>query len=303
MGHAMGMLDSSVMNDQSFLVLEHRAVLAVGGADRREFLQGLVSNDATRVTAENAIYAALLTAQGRYLHDFIIAEIADALMIDAEAARLDDLRRRLSAYRLRAKVTITPRPELAVIALFGSGALAALGLPAQAGAARAVAGGALCVDPRHIALGARAIVARDAVDTLIAGFAPVSANAYDTLRLSLGIPDGSRDMPIEKALILEYGLEDLNAVDWRKGCYVGQELTARMKHRALVRKRLVAMRIDGAAPAPGSPVTRDGNEVGELRSVAGGLALALVRVEALEPGTPLSAAGAILTPLESRRAT
>src|SRR5881396_1071858 len=116
------------MAQGNFAILEDRGILAVSGPDRRLFLQGLVSNDVEKLAANRAVYAALLTAQGKYLHDFIMVEVAEAIWLDAEAARLGDLRRRLSLYRLRAKVEIAERPELAVAALFGAGAPAALGL-------------------------------------------------------------------------------------------------------------------------------------------------------------------------------
>src|SRR5260370_39292244 len=106
------------MAQANFVILEGRGVLAVSGPDRRVFLQGLVSNDVEKLGANRAVYAALLTAQGKYLHDFIMVEVGEAIWLDAEGARLGDLRRRLSLYRLRAKVEIAERPELAVAALF-----------------------------------------------------------------------------------------------------------------------------------------------------------------------------------------
>ncbi len=135
------------MAQGNFTVLEDRGVLAVSGPDRRDFLQGLVSNDVAKVAADSAVYAALLTAQGRYLHDFIMVEIGEAIWLDAEAARLADLRRRLAIYRLRAKVEIAERPEMAVAAVFGTGALAALGLGNEPGTARPQGAGVVLVEP------------------------------------------------------------------------------------------------------------------------------------------------------------
>src|SRR5438094_9595228 len=129
------------MADASFVILEDRGVLAVCGPDRRIFLQGLVSNDVDKVGPAAARYAAFLTAQGKYLHDFIMVEAGEAIWLDAEAARLGDLRRRLSLYRLRAKVEIAERAELAVAALFGEGVLAGLGLADEPGEARPRDGG------------------------------------------------------------------------------------------------------------------------------------------------------------------
>src|SRR5712691_1743152 len=123
------------MRQAKFVRLEDRGILAVSGPDRRSFLQGLVSNDVEKVATDRAVYAAFLTAQGKYLHDFIMIERDGAIWLDTEAARLADLKRRLSIYRLRAKVEITERPDLAVAAVFGDGGLAALALPAEPGMA------------------------------------------------------------------------------------------------------------------------------------------------------------------------
>ena len=143
------------MTEADFVQLEDRGVLAVSGPDRRTFLQGLVSNDVGKISTTQARYAALLTAQGKYLHDFMMVELDEALLLDGERARLADLKRRLSIYRLRAKVALDERPDLAVAAVFGEQALAALGLPAEPGVARALAGGVVFVDPRLAELGAR----------------------------------------------------------------------------------------------------------------------------------------------------
>src|SRR6266700_7614334 len=178
------------MTDANFVILEERGILAVSGPDRRVFLQGLVSNDVEKLAASRAVYAALLTAQGKYLHDFIMVEVGEAIWLDAEAARLGDLRRRLSMYRLRAKVEIAERPELAVAAVFGERALAALGLTDEAGEARPLDGGIALVDPRLAKLGARAILERGPLARLGADLSRVDFAAYDRHRLALGIPDG-----------------------------------------------------------------------------------------------------------------
>ena len=282
------------MAEGSFVILEDRGVLAVSGPDRRAFLQGLVSNDVEKVASDRAVYAALLTAQGKYLHDFIMveAEAGEAIWLDAERARLLDLKRRLSIYRLRAKVEIAERPELAVAAVFGDGALAALGLPGTPGSARLEDGGILLVDPRLAALGARAILDRERLARL--PFAAADFAAYDRHRLALGIPDGSRDLVTEKSILLESGFDELNGVDWQKGCYVGQELTARTKYRGLIKKRLFPVRIDGPPPAAGTIVSADGSEAGEMRSSRDGMGLALLRLDAVGGSRPLSADAATL---------
>lgn len=282
-----------------FTVLEDRGVLAVSGPDRRVFLQGLVSNDVERIADDRALYAALLTAQGKYLHDFIMVEQGEAIWLDAERARLADLKRRLSIYRLRAKVEIAERPELALAAAFGDGALAALGLADAPGMARPRGAGVALVDPRLVELGARVVMPRDDVrQALVAlGFAESDAASYDRHRLSLGIPDGSRDLLPDKSILLESGFDELHGVDWQKGCYVGQELTARTKYRGLIKKRLFPVHIDGPMPPPGTIVTLDGKDAGEMRSARDGLGLALLRLDAVAVNCSLSAGAASLTRL------
>jgi tRNA-modifying protein YgfZ len=285
------------MAEANFVLLEERGVLAVAGPDRRAFLQGLVSNDVGKLSAECALYAALLTPQGKYLHDFIMVEAGEAIWLDAERARLADLRRRLSIYRLRAKAELAERPDLAVAAVFGGDAPGRLGLPQEPGLARPRDGGVALVDPRLAALGARLVMERADLARLAPKFAPAEPAAYDRHRLALGIPDGSRDLVPEKSILLESGFEELNGVDWQKGCYVGQELTARTKYRGLVKKRLFPVRIAGAPPAPGSALTLDGKEAGEMRSAQGGLGLALLRLDAVAEGRSLSAGDARLAVL------
>lgn len=288
--------------DAAFLLPDSRGVLAVAGQDARTFLQGLVSNDVRRAGPDQAIYAALLTAQGRFLHDFFIVAQDDTLYLDCEAARRDDLKRRLSIYKLRSKVSIddaTDRWEVALI--YDGQALARLGLVAEPGRARPLGQGIVYVDPRLPGLGARALLPHGgAAETLAtAGFTPGRLAEYEHLRLRLGVPDGSRDLPVEKAILLENGFDELHGVDWQKGCYIGQELTARTKYRGLIRKRLMPVEIEGPAPEPGTPLLLNGQEAGEMRSASDGLGLAMVRLEYLEklgPSGALAAGESLVRP-------
>jgi folate-binding protein YgfZ len=284
------------MTECRFTVLQDRGVLAVSGPDRASFLQGLVSNDTARISAERAVYAALLTAQGKYLHDFIMIECGETIWLDAEAARLTDLKRRLSLYRLRAKVTLDERPDLAMAAVFGG---PALGLLDQPGAARVLGDGMVLVDPRLAALGARAILPRDTIRQVLTEWGAVETDfaEYDRLRLGLGIPDGSRDLMLDKSILLESGFDELNGVDWQKGCYIGQELTARTKYRGLIKKRLFPVRIAGPTPEPGAIITADGHEAGEMRSSRDGIGLALLRLETVSHDGKLIAGPAAIIPM------
>lgn len=291
------------MPEKFFATLPERGLIAVDGDDSRPFLQGLISNDARNATPERALYSALLTPQGKFLHDFFLCQIGEALILDCEGPRAADLKRRLGIYKLRSKISIAERTsDFAVAALFGAEAVAALGLAPESGAAKPLGGGIVFVDPRLAPAGARAILPKaDARATLEGlGFAEAGAEAYDRHRIVLGLADGSRDMEVDKAILLENGFDELHGVDWMKGCFMGQELTARTKYRALIKKRLVPVAIEGSTPAPGTPLMLDGKEAGEMRSARDGVGLALVRLDAWTEGAtegrPLAAAGATVTP-------
>ncbi len=288
---------------KSFVELTHRGVLAVSGADARGFLQGLISNDINKVGPDRAIYAAFLTPQGKYLHDFFIAQIGDRLMIDCEGARLDDLVRRLGFFRLRAEVSLEDASErFTVLALLGDGAHDSESLRGHEGRGGPFAGGVCFVDPRYAGMGARALLPRDGgVEALeAAAFTRGAAEDYERARLSYGLPDGSRDLKIEKSLLLENGFEELNGLDWDKGCYVGQELTARTRYRGLVRRRLLPVTVEGPLPESGTPIMLGESAAGEMRSGLDKMGLALLRLETVEKaekeGTLLTAKGAKLTP-------
>ncbi|HXR87308.1 MAG TPA: folate-binding protein [Stellaceae bacterium] len=290
------------MAELFYTQLPARGVIEITGEDRVPFLQGLVSNDVAKAAPGRAIYAALLTAQGRYLFDFFIIAKGDALYLDAEAARLADLQRRLAIYKLRAKAALSDASaRFAVAAAWGDGTPQALGLAGDTGAAKEFAGGVAYLDPRLVALGARFLLPCEKSDAPAqAGFAASDAAAYDRHRLALGVPDGTRDLAPEKALLMEAGFDELNGIDWQKGCYMGQELTARMRYRGLVKKRLLPVAIEGGDVAPGTAITQEGSEAGEMLSGRDGRGLALLRLEAVEAaqksGADLKAGAAIIRP-------
>ncbi len=286
------------MQEKSALVLDGRGVIRVSGGDRNSFLQGIVSADVEKITQDRSGWSAFLTPQGKFLHEFFLCADGDSLLIDCEAARLADLKRRLSLYRLRSKVTIEDCSDnIAVAAFYGAGALAALELAVEPGHTTGFGSGRIFVDPRLAELGARAVLARQsAADEVAAsGFSPGSQSSYDRLRISLGIPDGSRDMEVEKSTLLENGFDELGGVDWQKGCFLGQELTARTKYRALIKKRLLPVTLQGPPPVPGTAIVADGREVGVMRSSVEGLGLALLRLDKLE-STSMAAGDCPLRP-------
>ena len=288
------------MSDAKAVILDHRGLLRVGGADRIDFLQGIVSNDVARISDQHSLWSAFLTPQGKFLHEFFLAEDGDTFLLDCEAERRADLARRLKLYKLRSQVTIEDvTQDHLVAALIGADALSRLDLSEEPGRTMSFGGGLAFVDPRLARLGARAFLPREEAKAALdaAGFAAGSLADYDSLRIAAGAPDGSRDLEVEKAILLENGFDELHGVDWDKGCFLGQELTARTKYRALIKKRLLPVEIDGPAPAPGTPVLAEGKGAGVMRSATDGIGLALLRLEYLGEGdAALTAGDARLTP-------
>lgn len=271
----------------SYIRLEDRAVLRVDGEDRAEFLQGLITNDITLASPGKAIFAALLSAQGKFQFDFFVMTDDTGFLLDCERARLPALQRMLTLYKLRSRVTVTPIESAAVLAIPDRKAGIA-GLGGEEGSAMMLEGEGgrvhACVDPRHAPLGVRVIAdtpaaANALIERLELKEAP--REQYERLRISEGIPDGSRDAVIDRTILLENGYDALNAISFSKGCYVGQEVTARSKHRATLRKRLCGVSADTALPAAGTPLLADGREIGEMRSSCGDNGLALVRLDML----------------------
>lgn len=258
------------------VVLADRGVVAVAGVDAVPFLQGLVSNDVAASRA-GPVWAALLTPQGRWLADFFVFATAEGLLLDCERAQAPFLVQHLGRFRLRAKVALSDASaDFAVLAGWGEAPL-----PPTPPAGH---------DPRLAAAGWRAIRPAGAA----AGDA--TAEDYDRHRLRLGLPAGTRDLEPGRTLLLEAGFDELNGISWTKGCYLGQELTARTKYRSLVRRRLVPVAVAGPLPPPGTPVLQEGAEVGTIRSGRDDRALALLRLEAIRAGGPLDCGPARLVP-------
>jgi folate-binding protein YgfZ len=257
-------------------LLSGRGVVEVTGDDRVAFLQGLVSNDVSKAAPGAAVWAALLTPQGKWLADFFVLAEGERLLLDVEAAQAAMLVQRLTRFRLRAKVALRDASaEFSVMAAWG-GSHPPLGTLAAP-------------DPRLPEAGWRILAPQPPeVDATEA--------AWDLHRLRLGLPDGSRDLQPEKSVLLEGGFDELGGVSWTKGCYMGQELTARTKYRGLLKRRIFPVTVEGGLPPSGTPVLRDGIEVGELRSARDGHGLALLRIDAVSDGVVLSAGGARLTP-------
>ena len=269
--------------------LQDRGVVRVSGADAAGFLQGLLTNDVERLAPGEARYAALLSPQAKILFDMIVVREPDgdgaAYSLDCAAALAGDLAKRLGFYKLRAKVTIADERDRAVVAIWG-------GEPEHA------SGQLVYADPRDSRLGWRAILPR--ADAAAIGSEHV--DMYEALRIGVGAPRGGLDFAYGDAFPHDANFDLLNGVDFDKGCYVGQEVVSRMKHRGTARKRIARVKTAGPAPPPGTPILDRELAVGTLGSSSGREALALVRLDRVEDaraaGRTLSAGGVALALVE-----
>ncbi len=238
-----------------------RQIAALTGKDALRFMQGMVSNDVLGLErGDGLVWAALLSPQGKYLADFFIGKLGDTYFLDLPQSIAANTLTRLSMHKLRADVAFS-----ALDWQVGRG----LGTPPP----RAL------TDPRHPALGWRSYGV------------PTGAGAtdWDALRVAHVIPETGIELISNESYLLEQGFERLHGVDFRKGCYVGQEVTARMKHKTELRKGLVQVQISGAAPI-GTPIMAGEKEAGTLYTQSGGKAIAYLRFDRAEG--PMQAAGA-----------
>jgi len=263
--------------------LRDRGVVSVQGEEAASFLQGLLTNDVEALTVGEARYAALLTPQGKILFDMLVArapaKVGQSFFVDCAAQQSAELTKRLGFYKLRARVVVAD-------ASHAHGVVAAWG--AQLAAAPE---GFRYVDPRDPRLGLRLILPRETAEAVGDADLP----AYESLRVSLGIPKGGVDFAYGDAFPHDADLDLLNGVDFQKGCFVGQEVVSRMKHRGTARKRIVRVTLSGDAPPPGAAVLDGELAVGSLGSSVGREALAMLRLDRVEDakaaGRPLSAGG------------
>jgi len=244
--------------------LNSRALVRVEGADWRVFLQGLISQDVETLNQGEVRFGALLNPQGRLLFDLFLVGGGEGCLIDVAADRREALIQRLNLYRLRAKVRIAA-DDGAVLALWPKAA--------------AAPGPGWSPDPRLAELGWRGYGAVAPVDA-----EGVDEAAYDAWRGGLGVPDSARDSPFETDYPIEANFDLLGGIDFRKGCFVGQETTSRMKRRGTVKSRMAPIAFDGAAPAPGSALLAGGLRAGQVLSGADDAAMALLRLDRLAEG-------------------
>ncbi|MFG1276098.1 CAF17-like 4Fe-4S cluster assembly/insertion protein YgfZ [Xanthobacter autotrophicus] len=263
--------------------LTDRVLIRATGPEASKFLHGVITCNVQTMAKGDSRYGALLTPQGKIISDFLFyAEGEDAFLFDVPAERAEDLLKRLTFHRLRAKVTFAKADDFAVVAVFGD--------------AGEVPEGALYPDPRLAALGQRLVLPLAAAQALSSDAAP-----YEAHRIALGIPKGGPDFAYGDTFPHEADMDQLGGVDFKKGCYVGQEVVSRMEHRSTPRNRLVEVLFDTPL-ATGQEITAGDKSVGQVLSVTDGRGIATVRLDrandAKTDGVPLLAGE---VPVELRR--
>ena len=251
------------------ILLANRALVKISGEDALKFLQGLITNNIEKLTAQNALYAALLSPQGKYLFDFLIYEVNGSIMLDVAKYRAGDLIKKLNMYKLRAKVEITAEPDFNVYHDLEEGVS----------------------DPRSIKLGKRSVTDEEQLED-------GSPEDYERLRLEVGVPD-SADLVPEESFIMQNNFEELNGIDFEKGCYVGQEIVARTKYKGIVRRRLYRALGKANLPPFGSKIKDGEKTIGEMRSSINNTGLAQCEIEQMIEDKPYDCEGKqiILEPL------
>lgn len=250
-----------LMANSSFLmqVRRDRAVLGLEGAETGNFLHNLVTADVLGLAEGHAHYGALLTPQGKILFDFFVVKTAGGYLLDCAASQLEELTKRLMFYRLRAKVPIAERKDLEV----GVSPERPAGMTAYA-------------DPRTALIGWRVIAEKGTLPT---------GTGYDNARIALGLADSDGDIGSGELFPHEANFDQLGAVSFSKGCYIGQEVVSRMEHRATARSRILPVTFDGAASPRGTAIKSADKIIGSVLSSAGNAALALLRLDRMAEAT------------------
>lgn len=244
-------------------LLPDRSILAVKGPEARDFLQGIITNDIRKLEEGKPLFTAMLTPQGKFLFEFFLIAYQDYLLIEIDRDRLQDLIARLTMYRLRAKVEFEEQIQWAVAAIWDDYRV------------KSVDYGIIYPDPRAYKMGKRLIYSRG--NSTIPEEVTTHPAMHDRHRIDRGVPEGGKDLIVEKSFPLEFGYDRMDIIDFNKGCYVGQEVTARTKHRGTLHKYVHCVEGDGPLPPAGTPILSNARSIGEMCSSNGKYGFALVR--------------------------
>jgi hypothetical protein len=261
--------------------LTDRILISLTGNDVAKFLQGVITNDINKVSDDTAIYSCILTPQGRYLYDFFILKDNNVYIIDCLKSQTDGLLQKLQMYKLRSDVTIATLPDYNVYGL--RDVHSSYGFSKELGCKGKIENYIVYNDPRSIYMPGRIYLPIGEFEDFAARHHLVKdAVCYDEIRIRTGVAEGDKDLIQNKSFPLEYGFEQLNAIDFDKGCYVGQEVTTRTKRQGVIRKNIFFVTSNVKLPTLGTDITINGVKIGTMCSSYNDIGLALIKTEDYE---------------------
>ena len=258
------------MTTSNYVNLIDSQFISISGDDRKDFLQGLITNDINKCNSDTPIYSCFLSPQGKFIADFFVADREKNYLIEIHKKFMSGFLDKLKIYKLRSKITINENEDFESLVILENNNL----LQSNNDIIN-------FIDPRNNKLGRKVYIKLDRINDFKKKFnlQEVKFESYRELLINNLIPFSPDDLIINKSLILENNFEKINAIDWDKGCYVGQEITARMKYRALLKKSIRAVEIISGNVNPGNKILNNLNAIGEIISCFNNLAIAMLKID------------------------
>ena len=258
------------MTTCNYVHLVYSKFISIKGEDRKEFLQDMITNDINKCIEDNPIYSCFLSPQGKFLADFFLINLGDSYLIEINEVYIENFIAKLNIYKLRSKVKISIEENYTSFVILNGD----LKLNKEINYIE-------FTDPRCSNLGKKIIIKSNLKNNFVSNNNLIKADfkSYRELMIKNLVPDTTNDLKINKSLLLENNFDAINAIDWDKGCYVGQEITARMKYRALLKKSIRAVEIISGSMMPGNKIYYNNNIIGEIISCVNNLAIAMLKIE------------------------
>ena len=261
-----------------YIVFEDRSFFEIKGEDKDTFLQGLITNDINKCTDKKSIYSAFLSPQGKFLADFFILKYENSYLFETPKLFLEELLKKLNNYKLRSKIDIVEKQSLISLSILGGDEI--FGKLDSLGSTIKIDDGYAFIDPRNKELGIKVIINKNTINFFAKKYDLIEEdiNKYEEIRINNAIPNSIFDLKYNNSLILENNFDKINAISWDKGCYVGQEITARIKYRSLLKKNLLKVKILNGFVSSGDDIYFEEKLIGTITSNNKNIALAMIRL-------------------------
>lgn len=267
------------MTTNNYIELSDYKYFEVKGNDRVQFLQAIITNDINKCTIDNAIYSALLTPQGKFISDFFIINLGKSFLFEIHKEFLEDTIDKFEIYKLRAKIEISNLHDYKSIAIYNLDN--SFNFSSTSGKVKKIGSNYLYNDPRNTKMGLRGVILKKELEKFCVNYNLLKGKVieYNENRINNLIPDASKDLKVNKSLLLENNFESINCIDWNKGCYIGQEITARMKYRSLIKKSLKKITITSGNVTVNDNIFMENKNIGNVTSVSKKVALAMIKTD------------------------